>query len=239
MKEEKLFEIMADINDNYIADAHKNTTMTRKGAWLRWVSVAACLCVVVIGIITILPFGNNSISTLSVLAKELGKEEYQFGVALPQIIYSDYDRVIFYDFRGIYVYSFTSEELVGYADFRELNMDRTQGDNPTFVGVTADGCYVRFYNVEKKYIYDVKENEYTEVAEFGDSLENQYQISSIIFGEENAISEDQITYIGKDGSYLAVEIDLDNLEDGVPKYKNMYILRKDGDVTKKYYVFGE
>lgn len=46
-----------------------------------------------------------------------------------------------------------------------------------------------------------------------------------------------MTYAGKDGSYLAVEIDWDNLENTPPKYKNMYILRKYGDTLHKYYVF--
>ena len=59
----------------------------------------------------------------------------------------------------------------------------------------------------------------------------------LYFGEEKAISEHQITYIGEDGSYLAVEIDLANIENAAPKYKNMYILRKDGDSLHKYYVF--
>lgn len=184
-----------------------------------------------------LPFGNTDIATLSVSAKDLGKEEYQFGVALPEIIYSDSDKAIMYDFRGIYVYSFSNEKLVGYVDFRELGLEKIQGDNPTFVNVTADGCYVRFYNNVKKYMYNVSENDFIEVTDYEDYSEDLYQISSICFGEENAISDEQITYIGEDGSYLAVEIDLDNLDNETPKYKNMYILRKNGNDSHKYYVF--
>lgn len=53
MKEEKLFETMADINENYVADAHKNPNKKRAISWMRWVAVAACLCVVIVGAIAI------------------------------------------------------------------------------------------------------------------------------------------------------------------------------------------
>ncbi len=234
MKTEKLFEIIADINDDYIAGAYKKTT--KKLFWIR--CVAACLCFVFIGILVMLQFGKSGTGiTLSAQAKELGKEEYQFGVALPEIIYSDSNRVIFYDFRGIYVYSFATEKLVGYVDFRKLEMDKIQGDNPTFLNVTKDGCYVRFYNNSQKYIYEVEENSYNEVTDYEDDMENQYQITTINIGEENSVSDEQITYIGEDGSYLAVDIDRNNLENATPKYKNMYILRKEGEISHKYYVF--
>ncbi len=234
MKTEKLFETIADINEDYIAGAYKKTT--KNFFWIR--CAAACLCLVFIVFFVILQFGKSGTEiTLSAQAKELGKEEYQFGVALPKIIYSDSNRVIFYDFRGIYVYSFATEKLVGYVDFRKLEMDKIQGDNPTFLSVTKDGCYVHFYNNSKKYIYEVEENSYNEVAAYEDDIENQYQITVINIGEDNSVSDEQITYIGEDGSYLAVEIDRDNLENATPKYKNMYILRKKGEISQKYYVF--
>lgn len=116
-------------------------------------------------------------------------------------------------------------------------MDTIQGDNPTFLNVTEDGRHVRFYNNSPKYIYEVEENSYTEVTAYEDNLENQYHIASVNFGEENSISDEQITYIGKDGSYLAVEINFENLDNATPTYKELYILRKDGETEHKYYMF--
>ena len=53
MKEEKLFETMADINEIYVADAHKKPNKKRAISWMRQVAVAACLCVVIVGAIAI------------------------------------------------------------------------------------------------------------------------------------------------------------------------------------------
>ncbi len=49
MKEEKLFETMEDINESYVADAHKKTNKKRVNFRMKWVAVAACLCLAVLG----------------------------------------------------------------------------------------------------------------------------------------------------------------------------------------------
>lgn len=67
MRAEKLFETMADINENYVDAAHKKKD--KKHFWIRWIAAvaAACLCIIVI-----LHFGNAGDDTLSTQAKELG-----------------------------------------------------------------------------------------------------------------------------------------------------------------------
>jgi len=49
MKEEKLFETMADIDDSFISEAHDKTK--RKPIRIKWAAAAACLCLVAAGAI--------------------------------------------------------------------------------------------------------------------------------------------------------------------------------------------
>lgn len=233
-----VLDAMEYIDTKIIDEAEEYKGIRKKGKLLKWIAVAACLCVVIGGVMALrLPYDNAGIGTIAVQAKELGLEEYQFGVALPEIIYSDNNKAILYDYRGIYVYNYIGEKLVGFVDFRRIGMDQIQGDNPTVLDVSTDGKFVRFYNNSKKYLYKVEENDYVEVDSYDDNIEVLQPMKYLYFGEENAISEHQITYIGEDGAYLAVEIDLANHENEIPKYKNLYILRKDGDTLHKYYMF--
>lgn len=49
MKKEQLYEVLGDINENYINDAHMTTKKNFRPVWLKWGALAACLCLVVIG----------------------------------------------------------------------------------------------------------------------------------------------------------------------------------------------
>ena len=47
MKKEKLYEILGDINEEYVAEAHK-TQKKQSVAWVKWGATAACLCLVAV-----------------------------------------------------------------------------------------------------------------------------------------------------------------------------------------------
>ena len=44
MKEEKLFESIANIDEKYVAEARATTARRKKPIWTRWAVAAACLC---------------------------------------------------------------------------------------------------------------------------------------------------------------------------------------------------
>lgn len=46
MKEEKIFESIADIDEKYIAEARAKTAKKKQPVWMKWVSAAACLALV-------------------------------------------------------------------------------------------------------------------------------------------------------------------------------------------------
>ena len=47
MKKEQLYEVIGDINENYINDAHKTVKKKSHPVWVKWSAVAACLCLVI------------------------------------------------------------------------------------------------------------------------------------------------------------------------------------------------
>ena len=49
MKKEKLYEVLGEIDDNYINDAHLTTKKKSRPVWIKWGAMAACLCLVLVG----------------------------------------------------------------------------------------------------------------------------------------------------------------------------------------------
>ncbi|MBQ9278182.1 MAG: hypothetical protein IJ224_06065 [Lachnospiraceae bacterium] len=203
----------------------------------------ACFIVAVV-IVGILMFNKSRtsviMSPLSVSASELGMEEYIFGVELPSVIYGDDGRIIMYDFRGVYVYDLKNEKLTGYADFRPINMTLIQGDNPTFVEASSDGKLVKFYNNEKKYLYDVEINEIKEVINYNEITEDFQEgvVEVFIAGDKESLSKEYTTYKMKDGSLIAVILVFNpEFEDDVPKYRNLYLIREVNNERFDYAIF--
>jgi hypothetical protein len=53
MKKEKLYEVIGEIDDNYINDAHMTVKKKSRSVWVKWGAMAACLCLIVAGMVTI------------------------------------------------------------------------------------------------------------------------------------------------------------------------------------------
>lgn len=58
MKKETLYEVLGDLDEDYIRDAHKTEQKKSRVIWLKWGAVAACLCVIVAALV--LPGLQNS-----------------------------------------------------------------------------------------------------------------------------------------------------------------------------------
>ena len=59
MKKEQLYEVLGDINENYVNDAHMTAKKSAYPIWLKWVAMAACLCLVVSGAFVLPRLQNN------------------------------------------------------------------------------------------------------------------------------------------------------------------------------------
>lgn len=236
MNSNDLINLVNEIKDEYIIEADENYHNRR---YKKKIFIAAAVVLtVVIGASCMGIFRNKTDKhCLSVSAEELGMEEYTFGVDLPRVIYADDEKLIMYDYRGIYVYSIKKSELIGYADFRPIEMTLIQGDNPTFVEASLDGTYVRFYNIEKKYLYIVDDDKIEEVDEYGNN-DKLFYVEQISYEDANSLSDNFPTYKLDDKSYLSVVIEHDdNSDDNIIRYRDLRIIKKYGGEIKRYMVF--
>lgn len=55
MKKEEFYEIIGDINENYINDAHKTKKKKSSFVWVKWGAMAACLCLMIVAAFIITP----------------------------------------------------------------------------------------------------------------------------------------------------------------------------------------
>lgn len=245
MKVTKIAKALNYLEDDLISGAEEYKPLQHKQnvfRWEKWRMLAACLVIAIIMCGTIQFFNKSTgfIQPLTVSAAELGKEEYVFGVIFPEIIYADSKKVIMYDHRGIYVYSFTEEKLVGYSDFRTTDMTCVQGDNATYVLVSENGQIVKFYNNDKKFIYYVDKNKTVKVKDYKEieSVFKEYSLEFLSFDDVNMIDGSEMTYIDKNGDYIAVVLDYDNIdESGIVRYKNLYVVRIIDSMRMEYAIF--
>jgi len=71
MKKEQLYEVLGDINENYINDAHKTAKKKSRPVWVKWGAIAACLCLIVATVISV-KFSHNH-DTLQIISQYEGQ----------------------------------------------------------------------------------------------------------------------------------------------------------------------
>ncbi|MGI6316887.1 MAG: hypothetical protein ACOX17_09535 [Christensenellales bacterium] len=73
MKEEKIFESIADIDEKYIAEARTKTAKKMRPVWIKWTAIAACLCLIVASVVGVPRFKKtNSSDTLEHRISDFG-----------------------------------------------------------------------------------------------------------------------------------------------------------------------
>lgn len=232
---------LSDLNEEFIEEAETIRFADRSQKKLLYRVASVFL---VVGIAAAMFLGINRISSkvnsLSVSASELGLEEYTFGSGLPNVIYGDDNIIIMYDFHGIFVYDLGLEKLTGFSDFRPIGMTLIQGDDPTFVEASEDGDYVKFYNKEDKYLYDVKLNATSRVEDYSniDTSFTRYSAEIIHSGDTHSLSDHFETYKVRDDAYVALFIEHDYVNDGkVVRYKDLRLMREKDGKKQEYIIF--
>lgn len=104
MNAEKIFDVMENIDEQYIIEVHQKMLSKIKKTIRKIVVFAACFSLI-ISITAVVGIGIKRNSTCTVSAAEIGKEEVQLEATMPSIIYYDQDKVIMYDYIGIWVYN--------------------------------------------------------------------------------------------------------------------------------------
>ena len=145
MNREDMFELLQDLDGRYITEVDIFI-------------FAGCFILI----------SNRKENAYKVIASEVGKEYMQLGATMPQILYCNDKKIIMYDYIGIWVYDFSKNNLVGYCDFRPLDMTQIQGYPYVCVKAVENGKFVEFYMSDnsKRYLYDVNKDEFKEVATY-------------------------------------------------------------------------
>ncbi len=229
MKEEMLFEIMGNIDERYIHEAHKKDN---KNSVRQILVFAACFSIIIgTAFFVGLHVKRNNFSSVS--AAEIGKEEMPLEATMPSFIYYDSDKVIMYDYIGIWVYNLKKEQLVGFCDFRPIEMTQIQGYPCVFVEASSDGKYVRFYKSDDsiKYLYNVEDDSYEEVETYNDKLEWTVNLRNVT--EKHSLSEYSETYEVAKNEYVTYVLDFNSDSNEPVKYKDLVIIiEKDGIKTE-------
>lgn len=238
-EEEDPFEILTDLDERFIVEAGTWKGRKRALRGIKWVAAAACLILAAsVGAYLIFQAQEDDRNSYKAIAAETGKEAIQLGATMPTILYCDEKKAIMYDYIGIWVYDFDRERLAGFCDFRPIEMTRIQGYPYVIVEASADGEYVRFYmsDESKKYLYNVKEDSYCEVADYDgtfDQISNMRDIS-----KERSLSNDSQTYAIADGVYVSYILDLEKENKNEPvTYGDLVILKEENEKVSEYRPF--
>jgi len=60
MKKEEFYEVLGDIDENYISEAHSCVNKKTRPVRIKWGSIAVCICLVIIGTVVAIKFTENS-----------------------------------------------------------------------------------------------------------------------------------------------------------------------------------
>lgn len=233
MNAEKIFDVMENIDEQYIIEAHQKNVIKNKKKTIRKIVVFAACFSLIISITAVVGIGIKRNSTCTVSAAEIGKEEVQLEATMPSIIYYDQDKVIMYDYIGIWVYNLKKEKLVGFCDFRPIDMTQIQGYPCVFVEASSDGRYVRFYKSDDsvKFLYNVEKDTYKEVKSYDKKLKWTFSLKDVT--TQYSISDYSETYEVAKKEYLSYSLDISLDSNEAVRYKDLVIVvEKNGQKTE-------
>lgn len=246
MKVNDLYHAMGEISEEYVEAAREenqksNRTKLSKPKYVRWLAAVACFVVIILGTALARKQGGGY-EPLSVSASELAQKYYDFGITITDIVYADDKTAVMYDYRGLYVYDFRKEELVGYVDFEEHQLTQINGDGATTVEVSKDGKMARVYTMpspdqeQRNYLYDIAKNKFTKVKSYSGKFERSRLKDVTDVTAPDALSVYGSTYELQDGSRIAYSIHFPE-DDRPAVYGDLYLIREKDGKVKEFTIF--
>ena len=155
---------------------------------------------------------------------------------MPQILYCNDKKIIMYDYIGIWVYDFSKNNLVGYCDFRPLDMTQIQGYPYVCVKAVENGKFVEFYMSDnsKRYLYDVNKDEFKEVATYDEMQKASDTMPDV--SADHSLSEYVSTYQIADKTYISYTLNIEDSANEV-QYKDLIILKETNGKLEKFLPF--
>lgn len=231
MNREDMFELLQDLDGRYITEVDRK----KKHGWIKWLLVAAVIVIFIFAGCFIL-ISNRKENAYKVIASEVGKEYMQLGATMPQILYCNDKKIIMYDYIGIWVYDFSKNNLVGYCDFRPLDMTQIQGYPYVCVKAVENGKFVEFYMSDnsKRYLYDVNKDEFKEVATYDEMQKASDTMPDV--SADHSLSEYASTYQIADKTYISYTLNIEDSANEV-QYKDLIILKETNGKLEKFLPF--
>ena len=139
MTNEKLYEVLGDINEKHVKEA-REYRKTKKPVWLKWGAMAACLCLVIVG--AVLPMTNSDTPTHSQdeLPSVTFIDEVPAGMTTPEMV-----EIV--EVNGVEYVVYGNEDkdiLENYGLPTELTEDLA-GEHVCYLGISDN----RFVSAEK------------------------------------------------------------------------------------------
>ncbi len=216
MQKEKMYEAIGNINDDYIQSAHA-PKVKRQPVWVKWGSMAACLCLIVTAVIALPQLtAKPSLPDIDIMVNPL----------IGNHVSSDIDARIEYYIDALYE---------NYVDISEEEWHKLKEDFHMNIGMTYDDflshipSYLRenmaFYTLSTPsgnkdgkyilhdYIFDFKPNPNTKVelkvSHRGKPVRD-WLIGKTEDGKASNINGTSVTVYGSEGCYI-VQFELNNV----------------------------
>lgn len=167
MTKEQLYEVIGDINEEHIKEVENNTETSRKNIWVKWVSMAACLCLVAVGSInTLLRFDYFKVGCSAMPGTIVGNEYYynvlHSGVwkysngRTEKILSAYWEEGWLVNKSGLY---YENGKSLYRMDLKTLDKQKiysaTEGTHIGFDLVDRENVIVTVYDKNQKYAYQV------------------------------------------------------------------------------------
>lgn len=245
MIKEEIFEALADIDTEFIEEASQIQRKSHGLSIKKGLLIVATIClVIIIGTQIQRKMGVDS-KDYRAIAADLGTAEMSFGATSPRIIYADAQKVIMYDYIGIWVYDLKKEALTGYCDFRPIDMTQVQGYPCVFVQASKDGSKVRFYmnDGSANYLYDVKKDNYEKVDGYDDDFIEYHSYVKYNSADPEGLStySDTFEMINAENCYVSYTLDNVDEEQSYEVYGLHYrdvklLVEREGEISE-YHIF--
>lgn len=165
--------------------------------------------------------------------KILDVVEKEIGADLPCLDYVSDDYTVLHDNQYVYVYSLKKNEMISWLDLEEVGYDSTQGDAATMIEVFSDKEHIHVFQANapkegfifnmsngKCFLYNAKEIKYGDVLNRRIVKNNKYK--------------DSLSEVYRHG---AVEFYLKFNQNESRFYKDIYLVRKQGEKMEEYGLF--
>lgn len=148
-----------------------------------------------------------------------------------EIIYCDDNILIFKDYYGLFVYSWSDNQLINSLDMKYIDCDKNQGDNVCQFDTYNLGQIIKLFNQSETYYFDWKSNKLS--ASYNESEANKDNESNIhsFLNEKTKMSAYSFNYVENNGEIIYLTCSSGEAANV------MLVAEKNGEIVKTENIF--